>query len=310
MPNQTEHFPLNAREFETWFKTYDDCRNYLNEIRWGDSFVCPKCRSTRFALMTNGYHLCLDCKHKCSATSGTIFEKTHISLLAWFRAIWYVCSQKDGASALGLQRVLALGSYKTAWLILHKIRKAMVTPERSRLSGLVQVDESYIGGSSHGIEKKGRGTEQSLIFIAIEKQERKLGRCRIVLIPNASAMSLNAAIAENIEPGSTLETDGWRGYNQVEQNGYIRKTVRKEDMLSSPENLLPQCHLISSLLQRWLLSTLQGAVRKQYLQDYLNEYIFRFNRRKSGSRGKLFFRLIQNAVRIERSTLREIIDNH
>jgi transposase-like protein len=224
-------------------------------------------------------------------TAGTIFHRTRKPLKLWFRAMWHITSQKYGANALGLQRVLDLGSYQTAWEWLHRLRRAMVRPGRDRLSGCVQVDETYVGGRRAG--KRGRGAEgKALVAIAVEdKAPKGIGRIRLQQIPDASAVSLNSFVQSMIVPGSVVWTDDWSGYNALPRLGYER------EILASEELSLP--HLIASLLKRWLLGTYQGAVRPSHLAYYLDEYTFRFNRRTSGHRGKLFYRLVQQALVID-----------
>ena len=213
----------------------------------------------------------------------------------WFRAMWWIMSQKNGASALGLQRILGLGSYETAWLWLHKLRRAMVRPGRDKLSGYVEADDAYIGGEKEG--KRGRGSDNKILtVVAVEVNGKKLGRIRISRIPDASGESLLRFVQNSVEKGSTVNTDGWQGYNGLTGVGYthevtIAKYVKKND-------LLPHVHLIISLLNRWLLGTHQGAVRAEHFDYYLDEFTFRFNRRASHYRGKIFYRLIQQAVAI------------
>lgn len=214
----------------------------------------------------------------------------------WFRAIWWVTSQKNGASALGLQRILGLKSYKTAWTWLHKLRRAMVRPGQDRLSGTVQVDEIFIGGVKHG--KRGRGAQgKALVMILAEDKGNIVGRIRLQIIPDACAISLEKVIQDNVVSGSRIKTDGWKGYTGLKSLGYEHKVVRKSQDVG--ENLLPLCHRVASLIKRWLMGTHQGAVSHEHLGYYLDEYTFRFNRRTSQSRGLLFYRLMQNAVKLE-----------
>jgi len=214
----------------------------------------------------------------------------------WFRAIWWVTSQKTGASALGLQRVLGLGSYQTAWTWLHKLRRAMVRPGRDRLAGTVEVDETYIGGEKPG--KRGRGAEgKSLVLVAAQEDGRRVGRIRLRRVQDASADSLEPAVVEAIEAGAIIHTDGWSGYSGLKTRGYSHEIVRPS--ASVGEDLLPLVHRVSSLLKRWLLGTHQGAVSHEHLDYYLDEFTFRFNRRTSRYRGKLFYRLVQQAVNVD-----------
>jgi transposase-like protein len=230
-------------------------------------------------------------------TAGTIFQDTRKPLTLWFRAMWSVTSQKNGASAIGLQRVLGLGSYKTAWTWLHKLRRAMVRPGRDRLSGCVEVDETYWGSEEEGV--RGRKTEsKSLIVIAAQEDGQGIGRIRMRRIPDASAESLMPFIREAIELGSLVHTDGWLGYLPLEGNGYRHRVTFLKGQKESASELLPRVHRVASLLKRWLLGTHQGAVSREHLDYYLDEFTFRFNRRNSRSRGKLFLRLAEQAVAV------------
>jgi len=216
----------------------------------------------------------------------------------WFRAIWWVTTQKNGASALGLQRILGLGSYVTAWTWLHKLRRAMVRPGRDRLRGWVEVDEAYVGGLEEGAQ--GRKTEtKALVAVACEQDGPGIGRIRLRRIDNASAATLHPFIEEAIEPDSVVHTDGWDGYAGLETKGYSHKVTVLKARKQPASELLPRVHLVISLLKRWLLGTHQGAVSPEYLDYYLDEFTFRFNRRRSRSRGKLFYRLLQQAVAVE-----------
>lgn len=217
--------------------------------------------------------------------------------MLWFRAIWYVTEQKNGVSALGLQRALGLGSYHTAWAWLHKLRCAMVRPDRDRLSGLVEVDEALYGGVKKG--KRGRGADgKALILVATEDKNGVPGRVRLVQILDASEDSLKAALKQIVEPGSTVRTDGWAGYTKLDKIGLAHDIVAKETV-ENRENLLPMAHLNISLFKRWILGTHQGAIGHDHLGFYLDEFTFRFNRRKSKARGLLFQRLVENAMQID-----------
>jgi transposase-like protein len=220
--------------------------------------------------------------------------------------MWYVTSQKTGTSALGLQRVLGLGSYKTAWAWLHKLRRAMVRPGRDRLSGRVEVDETYIGGVDEG--RRGRQkANKALVVVAAQEDGKGIGRIRMKQILDASADSLISYIRESIEPGSVVHTDSWPGYFPVERNGYVHEVSFFRGNKRTPSELLPRVHRVVSLLKRWLLGTHQGAVSQEYLDYYLDEFTFRFNRRNSRSRGKLFYRLAQQAMAVEPVSYAQIV---
>jgi transposase-like protein len=211
--------------------------------------------------------------------------------------MWHVTSQKSGGSALGLQRVLGLGSYQTAWTWLHKLRRAMVRPVRDRLSGIVEVDETYLGGPEGGV--RGRQTEKkALIVVAAQANGKGIGRIRMQWIPDASAESLIPFVEESVEPGSVVHTDGWLGYVSLGTKGYVHEVSPLHGNKKSPNELLPRVHRVVSLLKRWLMGTHQGAVSHEHLGYYLDEFTFRFNRRRSPARGMLFYRLFQQAVEV------------
>ncbi len=283
-------------ELERQFATEEQCAQYLFQLRWPDGFVCPRCGGTKVWTTKRGLYTCARCQYQLSAKAGTIFERSRLPLTMWFRAIWWVISQKNGASAKGLQRILGLGSYETAWTWLHKLRRAMVRPGRDRLAGVVEVDETYIGGEKSG--KRGRGAEgKALVLITVQIDGKRIGRIRLRRIRDASGASLDQAIQEAVEPGSVVRTDGWGGYNNLDHLGYVREIIRRDADVG--DNLLLCCNRVASLLKRWLLGTHQGAVSHEHLDYYLDEYTFRFNRRNSRYRGKLFYRLIQQAVAID-----------
>lgn len=294
-------YPENLSELEERFSTNEACRAYLVKLRWPNGYNCPRCGHKEFWKLSDGLFRCKSCDFKSSVTSGTIFEGTRKPLVLWFRAIWYVTSQKNGNSAKSIQRILELGSYQTAWSWLHKLRRAMIRPGRDQLSGLVEIDETIIGGEKSG--KRGRGAEgKTLVGIAVEdKADEGIGRIRLGIIPDASSGSLTEFVQERVIRGSKIRTDSWLGYNKLESEGYYRCVVGKHD--------LKLAHLVASLLKRWLLGTHQGAVSHEHLAYYLDEYTFRFNRRTSKHRGKLFMRLLENAVVVDSVTYKKMIKN-
>ncbi|MGH7203342.1 MAG: IS1595 family transposase, partial [Candidatus Levyibacteriota bacterium] len=214
-----------------------------------------------------------------------------------FQAMWYVVCQKNGVSALGLKSILGLGSYETAWAWMHKLRTAMVRPGRDKLSGTVEIDETFVGGKHEG--KRGRGAEgRELVLVAIEDTKHGMGRIRLKHIPNATSKTLENAITELVAPGSVISTDGWRGYNTLRQKGFTHVVVKHKSQ-EPGEDPTPLVHRVASLLKRWLLGTHQGAQIFSHLHYYLDEFTFRFNRRKATSRGLLFLRLIQQALQVD-----------
>lgn len=288
-----EDYPKNMAEFECQFASEEACIQYLHNLRWPDGFVCPRCENAKAWITSRGLSKCAACSYQVSVKAGTIFERSRLPLTIWFRAIWWVTSQKNGASAKGLQQILGLGSYETAWTLLHKLRRAMIRPGRDRLAGKIEVDEAYIGGEKPG--KRGRGAEgKALVVVAAQMEGRRIGRIRLRRVTDASAASLEPAVQQAVEPGSEVHTDGWKGYNNLDTLGYVHEIVRKESNVG--DNMLPCCNRVTSLLKRWLMGTHQGAVSHEHLDYYLDEYTFRFNRRTSRYRGKLFYRLIQQAV--------------
>lgn len=246
--------------------------------------------------MREGRFRCAACRSDTSVTHRTVFARSHIPLKTWFLAIWYVVSQKHGINALGLSRTLGIVRQKTGWQLLRKIRIGMVRPHRDRLSGLVEVDEVILGGKRHKFE--GRSPQgKTLVLVAVEdKGRRGIGRIRMRIIPDATAGSLRVGVISMVEPGSTLRTDGWTGYSP-ERWGYGHRLIKRQSF-NPGDDPTPLVHLVSSLLKRWLLGTHQGGVQTTHLQEYLDEFVFRFNRRTSLSRGKLFYRLIQNLLHV------------
>ncbi len=292
-------YPRTWAEFVAWFADEEACVAYLERLRWADGFGCPGCGSTRWwpASRGLGSRVCAGCARRVSVTSGTVFAGTRSPLTQWFAASWHVCSTKNGASALGLQKLLGLGSYETAWTWLHKLRRAMVVPGRDLLSGDVEVDETYVGGLEPGLRGGRAKGKKVLGAIAVECRGGGSGRIRLGRIPNVSAPALQAFITATIEPGALLCTDAWQGYASISKAGYGHKKVSVRASSANASELLPRVHRVASLLKRWLLATHQGAVEPGQLDYYLDEFTFRFNRRDSRARGLLFYRLMHQAVR-------------
>jgi transposase-like protein len=286
-----EDYPRTLLEFENRFNTEIGCIDYLRELRWPNGFICPRCGAGDAWRTARGLFHCSQCGAQTSVTAGTVFHRSRKPLPLWFRAMWHITGQKYGANALGLKRVLTLGSYHTAWQWLHKLRRAMVRPGRDRLSGVVEVDETYVGGKKTG--KPGRGAAgKALVGIAVEdKGEQGIGRIRLGHLEDASGTSLTPFVQGIAQPGSTIRTDDWAGYSGLTESHFGHVVI--------PSNELELAHLIAALLKRWLLGTYQGAVRPSHLVYYLDEFTFRFNRRTSASRGKLFYRLVQQALMVD-----------
>ena len=295
-------YPRNWSEFLDWFASEEACLSYLEKLRWPDGFVCPACgvaeepyRSSRARLM------CRSCAHQGSVTAGTIFDKTRTPLRVWLAAAWYVTNQKLGVSALWLMRVLGLGSYETAWTMLHRFRRAMVRPERELLKGEVEVDETYLAISDRDkpLSSEGRKSKTSKILVAIAveiHQPKGFGRIRLRRIDNDSDTCVMPFVKESIEPGARVRTDGSAAYRSLSKIGFEHN---RQVMLGaeSPAHItMPGVHRVASLIKRWILGTHYGSVQPEHLDAYLDEFVFRFNRRTSKSRGLLFYRLMQQAV--------------
>lgn len=300
-----EEYPRNLTELEANFGTEDACRAYLTRLRWPTGFRCPRCGSGT-AWPVRDLWECAGCGCQTSVTAGTIFQDTRTPLPVWFRAMWWLTTQKNGASALGLQRVLGLKSYETAWTWLHKLRRAMVRPGRDLLTGRVEVDECYVGGLEEGLPGR-LNLKKALIVVAAQEDGPRIGRIRMRQIVDASAESLVPFVQDSVEPGSVIHTDGWLGYLPLESKGYQHDVTFLRGKKKTPSELMPRVHRVISLLKRWLMGTHQGAVSHKHLDYYLDEFTFRFNRRRSKSRGKLFFRLVQQAVAVEPFPLDRIL---
>jgi transposase-like protein len=305
------HYPRSAGEFQSWFGTDADCLDYLDWLRWPQGFVCPRCGHAGGWAVADGRYKCASCGGRTSVTAGTLFDRRRTPLTVWFMACWMFAAQKDGISALSLQRALEIGSYPTAWAMLHRLRAVLVRPGRDRLTGTVEVDETYIGGDEPGLRGGRAKGKKSLVGVAVEvRQPRGYGRCRMEILPDASAASLHPFVTGHVEPGATVITDAWQGYRGIDGLGYAhdRRSQRAARTRGDdPGELLPGVHRVASLAKRWLLGTHQGSVDDAHLQSYLNEFAFRFNRRRSRSRGLVFYRLLELAVAHDPVRYRDLV---
>jgi len=290
-PVEGVHYPASTGDFLAWFRSDVDCLDYLSWLRWPNGFVCPTCDSIDGAWrLGDGRFMCSDCGARSSVTAGTIFDRTRTPLTVWFHACWMFATQKDGVSAQSVQRVLEIGSYQTAWAMLHRLRSALVRPGRERLTGEVEVDEFFLGGEEPGLRGGRAKGKKVLVGCAVERMQPKgFGRIRMAVLPDAGAKSLTAFLADHVEPGSTVVSDGWPAYPPATTDYYHLPIVRKP-------HELPGVHRATALVKRWLLSTHQGSVDPEHLPGYLNEFVFRFNRRSSRRRGLLFLRALELAV--------------
>ena len=301
-----EDYPRNLKEFDVRFGSEEACRAYLLQLRWPDGFRCPRCGCPESSPVRTVLLRCRDGRHQTSVTAGTIFQDTRTSLRLWFQAMWWVTTQKNGASALGLQRVLGLQRYETAWTMLHKLRRALVRPGRDLLMGRVEVDECYIGGREEGLPGR-LNLDKALVVVAAQEDGPGIGRIRMRQMVDASAASLVPFVQDSVKPGAVIHTDGWLGYLPLESKGYEHEVTFLKGKKKTPSELMPRVHLVISLLKRWLMGTHQGAVSHKPLDYYLDEFTFRFNRRRSRSRGKLFLPLAQQAVAVDPVTHYRIV---
>ena len=310
-------YPRTWDQFLDWFPDDESCRRYLEGIRWKQGFECPACGVADVAFQgSRGRWICRHCRRQSTVTAGTIFAKTRTPLRSWLAAVWYIVNQKQGVNALGLQRVLGLGSYQTAWAMLHRLRRAMIRPGRERLSGVVEVDECWVGPSvpnklrltkeKQQLIKK-RKAQRMIVMVAVEiKQPSGFGRIRLQRVSNKSEKAVLPFIRDAVEAGSVVRTDGAAAYRNLEEQGYQREERVLAGARDPAHVSMPGVHRVASLLKRWLLGTHQGAVRPKQLDYYLDEFTFRFNRRTSRSRGLLFYRMLEQALVTEPVTYAEI----
>jgi len=292
-------FPTSLPEFQQAFPDDAACRGYLEKLRWPDGFACPKCgvvaEPYRDTSRKSAVLKCRACKANVSLTAGTSMQGTHTPLSTWFWGAYLVTTQTPGQSALQFQRQLGLGRYETAYQILHKLRAGMVRPDRDQIGGQwpVEVDETYLGGRTRG---EGKGVHHKAFVIgAVEVHRRKdgdaraaagkpvkrqqyAGRLRLTIVPDRGAVGLCGFVGRNVEHGSLVRTDGWPSYNDLRGMGFRHEAMTMADDQTLNDVHLPMIHLIFSNLKTWIDGTHHG-VSPGHLQAYLNEYVFRFNRR-------------------------------
>lgn len=289
-------YPRTFEEFLEWFSTEEGCSQYLEWIRWPDGFVCPECKGTKAWRTDRGLLHCQECGRQSSATSGTVFEDSRKPLRLWFHVMWLMMAQKTGLSAKNLCDTYGFGSYQTAWGWLRKLRSVMIRSGRERLAGRVEVDEAYVGGQKEGA--RGRGAEgKTLVLVAVEGDaKRKLGRVRFRCVATIDQDIVLSFVRDSVDPSAKVVTDGLSVYDKLKAAGFDHRPHVITTGGDAAREELDHVHLVISLLKRWLGGTHQGAVTPSHLQAYLDEFSFRFNRRLSQHRGKLFYRLMQQAV--------------
>jgi transposase-like protein len=271
-------FPTTVLEFQRWFSDEKACVDYLYQSRWPEGFVCPKCGSRGRPYSIEAYRRleCAGCKHQTSVTAGTVMHGTRIPLQVWFNGAYLMTTHTPGFSALQFQRQLGIKTYETAFQMLHKLRSAMVRPDRDRIHGDVEVDETFIGAKKSG--KRGRGAADKVMVVgAVEvlaRRERKerVGRLRLQVVADGSAASLVTFVVKNVEIGSVVKTDGFISYDGLTEKGYIYEVVKTHK--------LEHIHKTFGNLKTWLEGTHHG-VSKKHMQAYVNEFVFRHNRRRT-----------------------------
>ena len=289
-------FPKTAQQFEARFATEDDCRAYWIKARWGDTPTCARCAGTRLWTIRNGTTFeCADCGHQTSLTSGTVLEKTRKPFKIWFRAIFEISARRNGISAMDLQRIMGFGSYKTAWTWLHKLRTAMARSDSEPLGPFVQADEAFVGG---------KGGIKELVLVAAEAN----GRVRLAHVENNDAETLKKFADGQIAPATHVVTDGHAGYNATSLDTRPHDMIVQTKAERRENDTLQGCHWTISLLKRWLLGTHGGAVRGKHLQAYLDEFVFRHNRRRTNGVGRIAARVIEQAVMRPPLKMRKLID--
>jgi transposase-like protein len=307
-----QDLPGDLPSFLARFGTDEQCREYLFGTRWPDGFCCAGCGHDRaWAHKARLIYECAACGKQHSLLAGTIFEQTKTGLATWFLAIFLVTSSKGGISAMELKRQMGFGSYQTAWTWLHKIRRAMVRPDREPLALRVEADETYVGGPRPG--KPGRGAAGKVkVAGAVESgrgkaKGRRLGRLRLAVVEDVSARSLQGFLGRNVAKPAAVATDGWSGYAALDVAGYVHEPLNLSTTWGDAAVRLPAIHLVFGLAKRWLLGTHHGAVGKKHLGSYLDEFVFRFNRRTAKNLSHRFGRLIEHAVRMEPTTYRALV---
>ena len=289
-----EDFPKSEIDFEDRFSNDQACYQYLFQLKWPDGFKCSSCGHRGFWVSAKNIYICTRCEHNVSLSAGTIMHGTKKPVRYWFKAMWWFTTRKCGVNAVNLKELLGFGSYDTAWRWLQKLRRCTIRKAREKLCGTVEVDEFYIGAQHPG--KRGRGSSgKSIVITAVEKQGKKIGRIRMRAISDCSSASILSFINDNVEPGSIIISDGWKGYLPLADKNYTHAAVILETM-PDKENALSAVHIIVSLVKRLMMGTFQGSFAAKYLQYYLDEYVFRFNRRKSLSVGKKFMRIVQQVI--------------
>ena len=299
-----EDFPMSEIEFEKRFSTEQACMDYLAQMKWPEGFCCQRCGHREYWISAKRLYICTRCESGYSLTAGTVMHGTKKPLTYWFKAMWWFTTRKSGVNAVNLKELLGLGSYQTAWAWLHKLRRCTIRQSREPLSGNVEVDEFFIGGQKPG--KRGRGADgKTIVLTAVEKEGNRFGRIRLQVVPDCSGDALERFVRTNVVPGSRVRTDGWKGYNFASKNYSHDKVIASKTI--DKNSVLPGVHRIASLVKRLMLGTFQGRFGPEHIQSYMDEYVFRFNRRTSRNIGKKFMRIVQQVFSSTKTTYRQIV---
>lgn len=279
-------FPKTLREFQSSFATDEACQKYLAACRWPDGFLCPRCGGRKaYELMKVRRWQCAGCRHQVSLTAGTILHNTKTPLTIWFWAAYLMTTDKRGVSALLFQRQLGLQRYETAWMMLHKFRRAMVNSTREPLWGEVEVDDTWVGGSQTGLRgsRQLKDRKSALVLVAVERRGRATGRARMEVIPDFKSATLLAFLKRNVKQGATVYTDGLKSFVGLDEAGFKhvpRSQPLRSELRKGAPSVVPLADRAIGNLQQWLIGTHHGVSREQ-LQVYLHEFVFRHNRRNS-----------------------------
>ena len=283
-------YPKDYRELIRRFSADERCLEYIASIRWQNGFVCSACGGKEFWRSKRLQWICTNCKFQSRVLAGTLFQDTKLPLSLWFQVIWWFMGPKNGASALALQQNFGIGSYRTAWALLGKLRSCTVLATRSPLCGVVEVDQAFVGGVNN----------KEIVLIAAEKRGLATGRIRLKQVTSEKADQIQGFILETVELGATIVSDRHKSYPKIVEKGYGYEAMKKpyfwEEVDGDDERLLPRVGHVASLLKRWYYGTYQWRIDKENLQSHLDEFVFRFNRRTSNSRGLVFHRMLESAV--------------
>lgn len=290
-------FPRTATEFDERFATEADCRAYWIKARWGDRPACARCASTRVWTIRKGTTFeCAECGHQTSLTSGTVLEKTRKPLKMWFRAIFEISVRRTGISGKDFQRIMGFGSYETAWTWLHKLRSAMVRSKSEPLGPFVEMDEALVGGKG--------GPHKQLVLVAAER----CGRVRLAHAGNNDAETCKRFADGEVAAQAQVVTDGHAGYSERSLGAREHEAIVQTKAERRENDAVQTCHWTVSLLKRWIIGTHAGAVKPKHLQAYLDEFVFRHNRRNTKGVARIAARVIESVVVRPPLTMRRLVD--